>query len=195
LYENTIWFLALRDLVICIKIKIYIFFNFSMFWWKPGILISDLYLYGIKIQTNIKQNLVEKQNAKKLQFLIFFNWPNPTQPFWVWLQASPLFTFNVNSGEEDAEEEEGGEGGEGRRLTCGGSRSLAALLESTGSSAGGGAGGSRWFFSSLFFFLSLFSFSSSSFPSLLLLFVPLLFFFLLLPLSIFIGKNRGGEYP
>jgi len=168
-----------------------------MFWWKPGILISDLYLYGIKIQTNIKQNLVEKQNAKKLQFLIFFNWPNPTQPFWVWLQASPLFTCNVNSGEEDAEEEEGGEGGERRRLTCGGSRSLAVLLEATGSSAGGGAGGSRWFFSSLFFFSI-----SLCFPSLLRLFLlyffllfSLLLFFLLLPLSIFIGKNRGGEYP
>jgi hypothetical protein len=120
-----------------------------------------LYLYDIKIQTNIKQNLVEKQNVKKLQFLIFLIGPNLAQPFWVWPRASPLFTCNVNSGEEDAEEEEGG-----------------------------GAGGSRWFFSSLFFFLSLsvfllffvFSFSAffcSSFCS------PSFFFLAAAPLCIY----------
>jgi hypothetical protein len=38
-----------------------------MFWRKLGILIPDLYFYGIKIQTNIKQNLVEKY-TEKLQF-------------------------------------------------------------------------------------------------------------------------------
>jgi hypothetical protein len=38
-----------------------------MFWQKPGILIPDLYFYGIKIQTNIKKNLVEKY-IEKLQF-------------------------------------------------------------------------------------------------------------------------------
>jgi hypothetical protein len=31
-----------------------IFFLFATFQRKPGILIPDLYLYGIKIQTNIK---------------------------------------------------------------------------------------------------------------------------------------------
>jgi len=35
-------------------------FFFLMFWWKPSILIPDLYFYNIKIQTNIKQNLAEK---------------------------------------------------------------------------------------------------------------------------------------
>ena len=29
---------------------------FATFWRKPGILIPDLYLYSIKIQTNINQN-------------------------------------------------------------------------------------------------------------------------------------------
>jgi len=29
-----------------------------MFQWKPGILILDLYLYGIKIKTNIKKNSI-----------------------------------------------------------------------------------------------------------------------------------------
>jgi uncharacterized protein involved in tolerance to divalent cations len=53
------FFLALRDLAVCVKT---IFF--SMFWWKPGILISDLFLYGVKIQTNIKQNLIEKYAEK-----------------------------------------------------------------------------------------------------------------------------------
>jgi len=31
---------------------------------KTGILISDLYFYNIKIQTNIKQNLIEKYAEK-----------------------------------------------------------------------------------------------------------------------------------
>jgi hypothetical protein len=31
---------------------------------KPRILISDFYLYDIKIQTNIKQNLIEKFTGK-----------------------------------------------------------------------------------------------------------------------------------
>jgi hypothetical protein len=56
-------FLALRHLAVCTKQK-YFFF---MFWRKPCILIPDLYFYGIKIQTNIKQNLVEKY-TEKLQF-------------------------------------------------------------------------------------------------------------------------------
>ena len=46
-----------------------------MFWWKPGILIPNLYFYDIKIQINIKQNLVEKY-TKELQFQnknFFFN--------------------------------------------------------------------------------------------------------------------------
>jgi hypothetical protein len=39
----------------------FLFYNFFvMFRRKSGILILDLYLYGIKIQTNIKQNSVEK---------------------------------------------------------------------------------------------------------------------------------------
>jgi hypothetical protein len=46
--------LTLRDLVVCMKQKK------IMFWRKPGILIPDLYFYGLKIQINIKQNLVEK---------------------------------------------------------------------------------------------------------------------------------------
>jgi hypothetical protein len=57
LYENMIWF----------------FFYFSMFWRKPDILISDLYLYGIKTQTNIKQNSVEKYSEKSQIFWnVFF---------------------------------------------------------------------------------------------------------------------------
>jgi len=44
-----------------------------MFWWKLGILILDLYLYSIKIQTNIDQNEV-----KNLWKIIDFFWNN----FW-----------------------------------------------------------------------------------------------------------------
>jgi len=39
-----------------------------MFWQKPGILIPDLYLYGIKTQINIKQNSVEKYSGKSQIF-------------------------------------------------------------------------------------------------------------------------------
>jgi len=42
----------------------FIIFFFATFQRKPDILIPDLYLYGIKIQTNIKQNLVEKYVRK-----------------------------------------------------------------------------------------------------------------------------------
>jgi hypothetical protein len=35
---------------------------------KTGILIPDLYFYNIKIQTNIKQNLVEKYVEKSQTF-------------------------------------------------------------------------------------------------------------------------------
>jgi len=53
----------------------FVFYNFlfASFQRKTGILIPDLYLYGIKLQTNIKQNSVEKY-AGKLQIfeMIFF---------------------------------------------------------------------------------------------------------------------------
>jgi hypothetical protein len=48
-----------------------------------SIAISDLYLYGIKIQTNTKQNSVEKYTGKSQIFLkrffleIFFEWARP----------------------------------------------------------------------------------------------------------------------
>jgi len=42
---------------------------FLMFWRKPGILISDLYLYSIKIQINAKQNSVENCAGKSQIFL------------------------------------------------------------------------------------------------------------------------------
>jgi len=68
-------FLALRDLAVCMKQK-YFFF---MFWWKPGILILGLYLYGIKIQSNIKQTLLEK-NMEKLQF---------SKRIFIWIDLDP----------------------------------------------------------------------------------------------------------
>jgi hypothetical protein len=59
-----------------------------MFWRKPGILIPDVYFYDVKIQINIKQNLVEKY-AEELQifeniFLKFFFWTglDPAHSFW-----------------------------------------------------------------------------------------------------------------
>ena len=43
-----------------------------MSWRKPSILILDLYLYGIKIQTNIKQFLQKMQENQQIVFLRIF---------------------------------------------------------------------------------------------------------------------------
>jgi len=59
--------------------------NNLMSWWKPGILIPDLYLYSIKIQTDIDQNTVKNiwENHKYiflkyfLEFLFFSSWAQP----------------------------------------------------------------------------------------------------------------------
>jgi len=119
--KNTIWSFSLETLG-CTHKNIFslfqIFFVFWKFLWKPGILIPNLYFYGIKIQTNMKQNLVEKTRENKFTIFekeIFFfqlSWTRPNhfglgrhcRPIKQW--ASPLFTFNINSGEADAEEEE-----------------------------------------------------------------------------------------
>ena len=81
-----------------IKHFIFLFLFFLMFWRKPGILISDLYLYSIKIQTNIDQNTV-KYLWKIIDFwrIFFFRvGPNPAHvagldlasPAWSLAQAS-----------------------------------------------------------------------------------------------------------
>ena len=99
-----------------------------MFWRKPGILIPDLYFYGVKIQINIKQNLVEKYTItifqKKKFSKFFFFGLGRTRPVILgrdrigvalpskqW-RCCPLFICNVNSGGHEAEGEEGGGGGE-----------------------------------------------------------------------------------
>ena len=57
------------------KIYLFLFCNFfAMFWQKPGILIQHLYLYGIKIQTNIKQNAITKYAEKSQFFFKIFVW-------------------------------------------------------------------------------------------------------------------------
>ena len=86
-------FLALRHLAVCTK---QIFF-FLMFWWKPGILIPDLYFYGIKIQTNIRAG----HN--------YSGWANLAQPWTVALKFSHA-TWTVeagNKGEEGRRESRG----------------------------------------------------------------------------------------
>jgi hypothetical protein len=45
---------------------------FLMFWWKSGILILDLYLYDIKIQTNINQIVVKHLRRKITNFKMIF---------------------------------------------------------------------------------------------------------------------------
>jgi hypothetical protein len=46
----------LKDLAVCMKTKV--------FFLKPGTLILNLYLYDIKIQTDINKNDVEKHAGK-----------------------------------------------------------------------------------------------------------------------------------
>ena len=82
----------MRDLAVCMKTK-----HFFMFWKKPGISIPDLYLYNIKIQTNIDQNAVKYlrkitdffwNNFWRNFFFLFFGlgwtqppmWLDPTKP-------------------------------------------------------------------------------------------------------------------
>ena len=62
--------LFLRDLAVCMKTKKYIFLMFRQ---KLGILIWDLYLYSIKIQTIIKQNSIKLYAEKSQTFKNIFN--------------------------------------------------------------------------------------------------------------------------
>jgi hypothetical protein len=60
---------------------------FFLFRRKSGILIPDVYFYDVKIQINIKQNLVKKY-AEELQIFenIFFN-------FYFWTGLDPAHSF------------------------------------------------------------------------------------------------------
>jgi len=87
---------------------------FFMFWRKLGILIPDLYLYSIKIQTNIDQNTIKNTRGNhkfsENSFFYFLGWAGPGPPILGWagtaqpskqkqtVENSPLFTCNVNSG-------------------------------------------------------------------------------------------------
>jgi hypothetical protein len=55
-YNMIYLFFDFRDLTICMKTKTCVYIYIYMFQRKSGILIPDLYFYGIKIQTNIEQN-------------------------------------------------------------------------------------------------------------------------------------------
>jgi hypothetical protein len=81
---------------------------FLMFWRKPGILIPDVYFYDVKIQTNIKQNLIKKirgriTNFWKYFWIFFWTELDPAHSFWIgpdlsgqWtVEHSPLFTCYV----------------------------------------------------------------------------------------------------
>jgi hypothetical protein len=83
----------LRDLVVCIKTKYFFIFYFFLFQQKPGILIPDLYLYSIKIQTNMNQNAVKniRENHKFFEiifeeilfyFYFFMSWAQPGPCGW-----------------------------------------------------------------------------------------------------------------
>jgi len=126
------------------------FFSFLVTWpyaWnnffflrKLSILISDLYLYGMKIQTNIKQNLVEKYARKSqifeknLKFVldlakpssVILGWASVVRPRkWKansgeWIHCSFCITVEVTWLEEEEEEEEKGRGPADWTMVCGG---------------------------------------------------------------------------
>ena len=79
-------FLALRDLAVCMKTKGFFFFENRAFF------IPDLYFYDIKIQTNIKQNLVKKHMRGNHKFFLkyFFefvlDWAGPGPLILGWLE-------------------------------------------------------------------------------------------------------------
>jgi hypothetical protein len=108
----------LKDFAVCKKTKhFFVFFLYNLFFGtfqrKSGILIPDLYLYSIDIQTNIKLKFDKKIRGKVIDFLkgfleffwkLFLNWVGQAQFFWfgldlVWPMnsGSPLFICNVNS--------------------------------------------------------------------------------------------------
>ena len=186
---------SLRDLAVCMKIKT--FFK-KKFWWKPGILVPNLYFYDVNIQTNIKQNLVaeyakESQIFKNIYFLNFFG-PGRTRPAhfglgqtclaqWT-VEHSPLFT--QNSGDGAVKKKKEGRGADLRWLR--------------GCAAGGcwpenGLDGGRpFFFFSVFFSSALFS-SVSVFSVFLLLFlmVQVCYFFLIKCKNIIDQKGVGVQ--
>ena len=56
LYENMTWSFLCKTWPYAWNQNIFL----KKFWRKSGILIQDLYFYDVKIQTTIKQNLVEE---------------------------------------------------------------------------------------------------------------------------------------
>jgi hypothetical protein len=70
LYENTIWiFFIIERLDRMHEKKIFFFIQyFAMLWWKPGILIPNLYLYGIKIQIILSKIDKKKIHGKITNF-------------------------------------------------------------------------------------------------------------------------------
>ena len=78
LWKYNVIFFLFKRLAVCMKTK-YIFLIFLMFWWKSGILILNLYLYSIKIQTNINQNIVKhlRKNITNFKWFFEFFWDRP----------------------------------------------------------------------------------------------------------------------
>jgi len=81
--------LFFRDLVVCMKTKHFIYLFIFNVLTKLGILIPDLYLYSIKIQTNIDQNAVTYLRKITIVFeiicednIFFSGWAQPGPCGW-----------------------------------------------------------------------------------------------------------------
>jgi len=81
LYENMTWSFLCKTWPYAWNQNIFL----KKFWRKSGILIQDLYFYDVKIQTTIKQNLVEEyaeesQIFKNIYIFWIFFGPGRTRP-------------------------------------------------------------------------------------------------------------------
>jgi len=111
LYSNTIWFFFIFErLGRMHENKIFFLFMFIIYflmsWQKPSILILDLYLYNIKIQTSIDQNalkkIAENHILKKIifgEFNFFLGWaqPGPQWPGWATESTREFLHACINS--------------------------------------------------------------------------------------------------
>jgi len=108
LYENTKWFFFFylwETLPYARKQDIFFVFFlcnlfFGTFQRKSGILIPDLYLYSIDIQTNIKLKFDKKITRESHRLFerifgiflkLFLNWVGQAQFFFIWVRPSPAY--------------------------------------------------------------------------------------------------------
>ena len=99
MYAKTFFFISRCNMIFLLlflerfgrmhKNKIFFIIIFLMSWWKPDILMPDLYLYNIKIQTDIDQNEVKTLQKNHRFFWNIFEEFFLAGPMWLgWNQQA-----------------------------------------------------------------------------------------------------------